>query len=247
MSHASHGIMTPKSLFVVPRAVRGEDAAFLELGIITLQGIRKAGIRPGHRVAVVGQGLIGQLAVRLSRLCGADPIIAVASSRRRSKPALESGAVDQFVALSEGATAVRSLEADIVIEAVGSARAILVAMEAAREGGTVVLLGSSRDLGRNLDWQKLAQERSLMLVGAHVGALPPRDGAPSRWTYDQEGRLFLDLLAAGRLSVSDLITWRASPNDCNHVYEVLAEGGRDNVGILFDWRSADERIAATAS
>ena len=30
-----------------------EEASFIELGIITLQGVRRGGITPGHRVAVV--------------------------------------------------------------------------------------------------------------------------------------------------------------------------------------------------
>jgi 2-desacetyl-2-hydroxyethyl bacteriochlorophyllide A dehydrogenase len=236
MSHASHGVMTPVSLFKVPAGVAPDEASCLELGIITLQGIRKARIRPGDRVAVVGQGLIGQLAVRLARLAGADPIIAVAWSRRRAEVALGPAAADEFVSVSDDPVAVRRLDADITIEAVGSARAIVLAMEATRTGGTVVLLGSSRDLGRDLDWWKLAQERQLTLVGAHIGALPSRDASVGRWTYEQEGRLFLELLAARRLNAADLVTWRASPVECNQVYEVLAAGGREHVGIVFDWR-----------
>jgi 2-desacetyl-2-hydroxyethyl bacteriochlorophyllide A dehydrogenase len=235
MSHASRGLMTPTSLFKVPDGVSAVEASFLELGIICLQGIRKAGIRPGDRVAVVGQGLIGQLAVRLARLVGADPLIAVASSRRRMKSAIGTAAADEFIALAEDPSALGRLEADVVIEAVGSAKAIVQAMEGARPGGTVVLLGSSRDLGRHIDWWTVAQQRQLRLVGAHISALPSRDASLGRWTYHQEGRLFLDLLASHRLNVEDLVTWRAAPGQCNQVYEVLADGGREHVGIVFDW------------
>jgi hypothetical protein len=41
--------------------------------------------------------------------------------------------------------------------------------------------------------------------------------------------------------VSDLITWRAAPWECNQVYEVLAEGGREHVGIVFEWERLAER------
>lgn len=243
MPHASHGILTKASLFKVPKGVSADEASFLELGIITLQGIRKAGIRPGDRVAVVGQGLIGQLAVRMARLLGAEPVIAVAASHRRAKSALLPGGADQFIALSDGPGAVPGIGADIVIEAVGSARAISLAMTAARDGGRIVLLGSSRDLGRNLDWWSLAQSRRLSVVGAHISVMPSKDQSPGRWTYQQEGELFLDLLASGRLSVADLITWRVSPERCNEVYEVLAEGGRHQVGIVFDWDALEKDSA----
>jgi threonine dehydrogenase-like Zn-dependent dehydrogenase len=218
--------------------VKDEEAAFIELGIICLQGVRKAAIRPGERVAIVGQGLIGQLAGRLARLAGAEPIVAVAASRRRMETALRNGAADSFVALSDDPAGIDRIEADVVIEAVGSAPAIALAMRAARRGGRVVLLGSSRDLGRGLDWWAMAQERDLTLVGAHIGVMPRRDQSATLWTYEQEGRLFIDLLAAGRLAMSDMITWRAAPGDCNRVYEVLAGGGGEHVGIVFDWAAA---------
>jgi 2-desacetyl-2-hydroxyethyl bacteriochlorophyllide A dehydrogenase len=235
MSHASHGVMTKASLFRIPEGVSDVDAAFLELGIICLQGVRKAAIRPGERVAVVGQGLIGQLAARLARTAGADSIVAVTASRRRMGTAMSKGGADQFVALSDGPDAVDRIDADLVIEAVGSAPAIALAMRAARRGGRVILLGSSRDLGRGLDWYSLAQERGITLVGAHITALPHQDQAATLWTYEQEGRLFLELLARGAVTVNDLITWRPQPQECNKVYEVLAGGGGEHVGIVFDW------------
>jgi 2-desacetyl-2-hydroxyethyl bacteriochlorophyllide A dehydrogenase len=237
MPHSSAGILKTTSLFKVPAGISCDQASFLELGIITLQGIRKAGIRPGDRVAIVGQGLIGQLAVRLARVAGADPIVAIAASRKRMGPALRPGGANEFLSLSEDRAAVERLQADIVIEAVGSARAITTAMQAAKTGGKVVLLGSSRDLGRNLDWWNLAQRRELTLIGAHISALPTADNSAGLWTYKEEGQLFLKLLASGQLDLSDLITWRPRPDECNQVFEVLAEGGREHVGIVFQWAS----------
>jgi 2-desacetyl-2-hydroxyethyl bacteriochlorophyllide A dehydrogenase len=233
MSHASHGIMNTNSLFRVPDGVPLRDAAFMELGIICLQGVRKARIRPGERVVVVGAGLIGQMAARLARIAGAEPLIAVANSRRRMTAM--AGIADECVALAEDPDAARRLQADVVIEAVGSARGIVQSIQMVRPGGRVLLLGSSRDLGRGLDWWTIAQERNVTIIGAHISDLPSRDASPGRWTYDQEGSLFLELLAAHRLRVADMVTWDASPDECNRVYEILAEGGREHVGIVFNW------------
>jgi 2-desacetyl-2-hydroxyethyl bacteriochlorophyllide A dehydrogenase len=238
MSHASHGLMTPKSLFKVPDGVDAEQAAFMELGVITLQGIRKATIRPGERVAVIGQGIIGAMAARAARVVGAGTIVAVASSRRRMGPALKPGGADEFVSISEEPAKLDALLADVTIEAVGSSAAIHAAMRATRPGGRVVLLGSARDLGRGVDWWSLAQQRSLTVFGAHISDVPAADASAGRWTYAQEGKLFLDLLAAKRLDVADLITWRPRPEDCNAVYEVLAAGGGEHVAIVFQWAPA---------
>ena len=238
MSHANRGVMSSISLFAVPDGVSDENASFIELGIITLQGIRRAMIQPGDRVAVVGQGLIGQVSNRLARACGAAWLCGVASSRSRVHGALRDGHLDDFVALKENPR-LEDIGADIVIEAVGTPGAVVTAMNCARPGGTVVLLGSARGLGRNIDIYSVAQARRLTLIGAHISVLPDRDISPQRYTYAEEGRLFFELLRTGRLNLADLITWRARPDECNAVYEVLASGGAHHVGILFDWRTPE--------
>jgi hypothetical protein len=83
----------------------------------------------------------------------------------------------------------------------------------------------------------LAQRRELTLIGAHISALPATDVSAGRWTYKDEGVLFMKLLATRRLDLRDLITWRPRPDECNKVFEVLAEGGREHVGIVFQWAS----------
>lgn len=238
LPHASRGIMSSISLFAVPDDVSDEQACFIELGIITLQGVRRAAIKPGDRVVVLGQGLIGQMANRLARVCGAAWIGGVAVSRSREATARRGGWIDEFVALKEN-PALSEIGADVVIEAVGTPGAVLTAVDCAREGGSVVLLGSARGLGRNLEIYRRAQLRNITLVGAHISVLPDRDVSPGRYTYQEEGRLFLDLLRFKRLEVADLITWHARPEDCNMVYEVLAKGGEHHVGITFDWRAFD--------
>lgn len=236
--HSSDETVPAALLFRVPPGVAPESASFIELGIITLQGIRKARIAPGDRVAVVGQGLIGQLANRMARAVGASSVIAVAPSRRRAKTALMGVGADEFISLEKGMQVLDEIQADIVIEAVGTPDAVTTAMQCARDGGKVVLLGSSRGLSRDVDVWTTTQRRNLTIVGAHISAMPDRDASPVRWTYRQEGKLFLDLLHSGRLQVADLITWHAAPDECNAVFEVLAKGGADQVAISFNWQAA---------
>lgn len=236
VNHASHCSVSLLNLFPIPEGVSYLEACFIELGIIVLQGIRKARIKPGDCVAVVGQGLIGQLTNRILRLLGPCSIVAVADSRRRQRTAILPGGADEYIALSEYNGDLRDIQADIVIEAAGTPQAILSAMKCARAGGKVVLLGSSRGLGRDVDLWSLAQKRSLTIFGAHISTLPEKDVSFGRWTYHHEGRLFLSLLEAARLSVADLITWSAQPDECNAVYEKVAQGGGQHVGLVFRWQ-----------
>lgn len=242
VSHASHQTVSSNVIFKIPEEVSYEEASFIELGIITLQGIRKSQIKPGDRVVVVGQGLIGQLCNRLLRLVGASEVIAMAASTRRKPIAMLPGGADSFISLNETDLDLSEIKADVVIEAVGSPNAVVTAAECAREGGKVVLLGSSRGLSRNIDLFKLIQKKGLSLVGAHISDMPENDASPLRWTYRQEGELFLELLQHKLLSVSELISWHAHPNECNAVYETLAEGGKNQVAVMFDWRLLNSSV-----
>jgi threonine dehydrogenase-like Zn-dependent dehydrogenase len=236
--HVSGDSVGAEWVFRIPEGVGLEAASFIELGIIVLQGVRKAAIQPGDRVAVVGQGLVGQLANRIASLAGAGRVTGIAAGNGRSGPALAAGGADDFVATRSGGFDAATIAADLVIEAVGNAEAIELAAACARRGGRIVLLGSSRGLSRNVDLARLLQSRGLELVGAHIGNVPARDASHGRHTYRQEGTLFLELLRGGRLSVDPLITWRPKPQECNAVYEALARGGKNHVGIVFDWHAA---------
>lgn len=236
VKHASGDSVRADLLFPVPEGVDLESASFIELGIIVLQGIRKARIVPGDRVAVLGQGLIGQLANRLAKAAGAGEVIALAPTRNRAAVSLAEGGADRFVATAEDTFDPESVAGDVVIEAVGTPDAIAMAARCARKGGRVVLLGSARGLSRDVRLAELVRSRQLEIIGAHISDMPTVDASPGRHTYRQEGDLFLDLLRSGRLAVRDLVTWRPRPSECNSVYEVLSEGGRNHVGIVFDWR-----------
>jgi threonine dehydrogenase-like Zn-dependent dehydrogenase len=236
--HSSADSVSLEVVFAVPPGVDLESASFIELGIITLQGIRKARILPGDRVAVLGQGLIGQLANRVARAIGAGEVIAMAPSRSRAAISLARGGADQFLTTAEADFRPESVAADVVIEAVGTPDAIAYAARCARDGGRVVLLGSSRGLSRGVDLSGLVRARGLEIIGAHISNLGVSASSPGRHTYRQEGEFFLDLLRSRRLSVADLVTWRPAPAECNAVYEAIARGAKGHVAIVFDWAAS---------
>ena len=54
----------------IPQGVSEERASFGMLGVISLHGIRCCGLTFGGRVAVIGLGLLGQLALQILRAYG---------------------------------------------------------------------------------------------------------------------------------------------------------------------------------
>ena len=147
--HSSHVLLSANNAFKVANGFAEEAAVFFNLCAISLQGVRKARIELGEPVAVMGQGLIGLLALQLARLNGAFPVIAVDVAENRLKLALECGA---DFALNPKDAAFEDKLADItkgegpsvVIEATGSPEPVNTAFKLAGWRGRVILLASTR-------------------------------------------------------------------------------------------------------
>ncbi|HYM33861.1 MAG TPA: zinc-binding alcohol dehydrogenase, partial [Steroidobacteraceae bacterium] len=54
----------------IPEGVSYEDACYTTLGAIAMQGVRQAELSFGESVAVIGLGLVGQLACAIARAAG---------------------------------------------------------------------------------------------------------------------------------------------------------------------------------
>jgi predicted dehydrogenase len=183
---------------------------------------------------ILGLGLVGQLALRFARWAGAAPLIAAARTATWFEAARVGGA-DECVELGSRAARAPTLAADVVLEATGNAGAVTTALQAARPGGRVVLLGSSRGMTPDLDLQGSIAARGITLIGAHVSSLASNESSTGRWTRGDEAELFLELVARGRIGLSGLVTRRASPSEANAVYAGLVGEQERGLGILFDW------------
>ncbi len=86
-NHASVNSV-PVNLLAASRPCLFEEAAFATLGAIALQGVRRAEIGLGDRVAVLGLGLLGQITVQMLRTSGAVVIgVDVRADRVERAPA----------------------------------------------------------------------------------------------------------------------------------------------------------------
>src|SRR3954451_23806070 len=109
-----------------------------------------ARVRPGHRVAVVGDGAVGLCGVIAARRLGAEQIIIMGRHEDRIELAREFGATD--VVGERGAEAVERVReltggygAHSVLECVGLEQSELTAIEIARPGGAVGRVGVPQD------------------------------------------------------------------------------------------------------
>jgi threonine dehydrogenase-like Zn-dependent dehydrogenase len=223
----------------LPDGLKPELAVFFQMGSIALQGVRKARIELGEGVAVLGQGLVGQLALQFARLDGGFPAIGVDLSEGRRAISLRCGA---DAALDPRAADFRDRLAEAtgggpaaVIEATGSPEPVKQALEIAGNGGRIILLGSTRGTSDDVNWYQDIHRRGLQIIGAHASVRPRHDRRPGYWTWRQDSETILRLMAAGRLAIEPLISDRVPWHRAPQIYERLAAWDEGLLGVVLDW------------
>jgi D-arabinose 1-dehydrogenase-like Zn-dependent alcohol dehydrogenase len=114
-------------------------------GITAFNGLRQGGITPGARVAVIGTGGVGGLAIRFAVAMGAR-VAVIGRGQDGAESALALGAERYVAAGSEDPAAVlRAWDggADLVVNGAPSTAAALAAFGGLAPDGTLVLLGYS--------------------------------------------------------------------------------------------------------
>lgn len=117
-------------LVELPSGLDVADASIVEPAAVSWHALRLADTAPGKRVAVVGAGALGLLAVAGARRMGAEDV----SLEARHPHQWEAGERLGARAGTEGAY-------DVVVEAAGTDTSLARAIELVAPGGTVVVLG----------------------------------------------------------------------------------------------------------
>ncbi len=128
---------------LLPVDVRAEDAAPLFCaGYTVASGFRTARPRPGDRVAVLGIGGLGHLAIQYAKALGFE-VLAVTGTEGKRKDALAMGA-DEVVVAGEhaGKALLAAGGADVIVSTTNSAAQVNQAFTALRPEGRFVNLGA---------------------------------------------------------------------------------------------------------
>ena len=125
-----------------------EQLALLGCGVTTGLGaaLNTAEVQPGSSVAVIGCGGVGQSVIQGARIAGAKTIVGIDPSAERRDASTAIGATHVLDPVaSDPVEQVRELThgrgVDYSFEVVGSAELIAQAIDMARRGGTVTLVG----------------------------------------------------------------------------------------------------------
>jgi L-iditol 2-dehydrogenase len=192
---AEYVAVPARILYRVPDGLALEKAAMVEAVSVAVHAVKRTPLEANACAAVVGAGMIGLLVVQVLKAAGCRRIIAVDLDPDRLALALRLGATDAIRAGSaDVAQEVRRISegrgADAVFEVVGLASTFATAVECARRGGSVTLVGNAEPQV-TLPLQAVVT-RQITLIGtcASAGEYPE----------------CLDLIASGRVNVTDFMS-----------------------------------------
>jgi len=225
--HASVAVVHESLVYPVPPEVSLEEAAFVQLGIIALQAVQKAQLRPGAPMVVLGQGLIGQFLVQLGAAHGAYPISSVARTSRRLSESLVRTAHQVIILERDGHGPLDRLNAEVAFEATGSPDGLPAALRCTKRSGRVVLAGSARGITQQADFGLVA-DQAVTIVGAHINSLAHADTVAL-------AHIFFNLLRHKRLDVASLISDRVHPWEAEWFYRRLASKDDTTIGAVMCW------------
>lgn len=214
------------------------EAALLHIGCFPLAAIRKCRMELGESALVMGQGILGQLALLLLRAAGAAPLIIADPNPAKRERALELGADYALDPLDpDFAKTVREIThggANVAIEVTGFGAGLDGALDCMKKFGRIALLGCTRHSDFSIDYYRKVHGPGITLIGAHTQARPAEESAPGYWTTRDDIAAQMRLITAGRLSVIDLIQEVHSPRECTEIYRRLCEEKSFPV-VQFDW------------
>jgi L-iditol 2-dehydrogenase len=196
-----------------------EPAALLEPAACVANGLLEAGVpRPGSRVAVVGDGPLGLLAVLLLRTVSPAELLLVGARPARAAHGRDAGATRVVDAADQAVLAELSGRFDAVVEATNAPEGAASALRLLRRGGSAILLGISGAQRPTID------PDTLTLNQLRVHGVFAASRAAWRWV--------VELYASGILDPAPLVTHWFGLEEAPLALAALAAPDGDAVKVL---------------
>lgn len=233
-NHAEY-IEVPRNLLVkIPDEVDFDLASTVTLGAIAMQGVRRAEVKLGEYVAVIGLGILGQITVQLLKTNGCR-VIGVDLDERRIQKAISLGLNKGINSKNEDVVKIATafsdgfgVDAVIITVATSSKEPLAHAFQMCRKKGRVVLVGV---VGMEINREDMYKKELDLLISTSYG--PGRYDenyeqkgvdypyAYVRWTETRNMQEYLKLVADKKINIRPLIEKEYKIEEASKAYEEL--------------------------
>jgi len=207
--------------FLLPDEISFEDGTFIEpLGCV-IRGQRRANVKKGHTVLVLGSGISGILHIQLARFLGAKRIIATDINEYRMNAAKKFGADEVIKAKEDVPARLREVNegrlADSVIVCTGAVPAIKQALKSV-DGG-VILFFAPTDPGVDIPLPFNEFWMNQMNLTTTYAAAPV------------DIKEAIELICSRKLNVHDMITHRLSLAEIDKGFKIVADA-KESIKVI---------------
>jgi 2-desacetyl-2-hydroxyethyl bacteriochlorophyllide A dehydrogenase len=254
-NHASHTLVDPgwQICVPVPDELDSSTAVMARIANVAITAIQRARLAPGDTVAIIGLGLVGNLAGQFflragHRVIGLDPF------RERRSLAEQVGftatldpseLLPDITTISEKERARRVKEIGggtqpaVVVDAVGDSRLVEQAVFAVADNGQVIMLGTPRAAYESncTVALKRAHFRGISIVGALEWKIPLLKRQSNGFTTEGNAEKILQMITSRELQVTPLRSHVLPPADLGKAYEGLLNRKGTYLGVVLDWEN----------
>lgn len=251
-------VSVPQNLCAkIPDGVDYENASFTVLAAISLQGIRISNIEIGESVAVYGLGLIGLITCKILLANGCE-VVGIDNDKSKCEFARKLGI--PVVDTSKDANPIlrcQKLTSNLFFDKVlitvntTSNDVIKYSSQLCRKKGKITLIGVT---GLNIDRDDFYKKEIIFQVSCSYG---PGRYDPEyelfgndypieyvRWTENRNFQTILNLLSAGKIDFTDLVSHQISFEDALKAYEILLN--KPSISIILNYdKSKKNKIKKT--
>ena len=252
-NHAEY-IEVPRNLLVkIPDEIDFDLASTVTLGAIAMQGVRRADLKLGECVAVVGLGILGQITAQLLKANGCR-VIGIDLDERRIQKALSLGMDKGISAQNEDAVKASvnfsggfGVDAVIITAATNSKEPLAQAFQMCRKKGRVVLVGV---VGMEINREDMYKKELDFLISTSYG--PGRYDekyeqkgvdypyAYVRWTEARNMQEYLQLIADKKINIRPLIEKEYGIEEAPAAYEELKTAENKPLIVLLKYHQEKE-------
>lgn len=253
-SHAEYNAVPYQLLTPIPDGVDYDEAAFVALGAIAMQGLRRVQPAFGETIVVLGLGLLGQLAAQLVRVAGCrvigcDPI----AEKRALARELGADAVcapGELAGLAGEWTGGYGADAVLICAASKESGVTNQALDCCRQKGRVAVVGA---VGLALQREPLYLKELDFLISCSYG---PGRYHPAyeekgldypigyvRWTEGRNMAEFLRMIAEKKIQVKPLISVSKPVGEAQEAYDAVLSGDGTAIAALISYGDAASETA----
>ncbi len=162
-------VVDQRYVLKIPKQLRPEEAApLLCAGITTYSPLRQWRVGKGHRLAVVGLGGLGHMAIKIGKALGAH-VTVLSHSENKQADAKRLGAKDFRVTAQPDALKALAGQFDFILDTVSAPHDLNAYLEMLKTDGTMILVGAP-DKPTPLGAFPLIMKRR-RLVGSLIGGI----------------------------------------------------------------------------